>query len=260
MLTTTMNMVCIDICKRMEPITLSEMKDIKLMNRIDTKYLVSAKFLPELLKNLESDFRIQEVEGKKISKYRTMYFDTSDMSMYLMHHNYKRNRQKIRTRSYLDSGITFLEIKNKNNKGRTKKDRIKISNEDFSDFSSNPEAVAFVEKNTQYKIDELYPTVMSSFDRITLVNYERTERITIDANLNFSNCRTGVNTDSKELVIVELKQDGKATSLLKEKLAEYRIFPGGMSKYCLGCVLTDKDTKQNRFKQKIRYINKLTTY
>jgi hypothetical protein len=243
----------------MEPITLSEMKDIRLMNRIDTKYLVSAKLLPELLRQLENDFRIQEVEGKKISGYRTMYFDTEDMSMYLMHHNAKRNRQKIRSRCYVDSGITFLEIKKKDNKGRTRKERIRIPNEDFSDFSSNPEAVAFVEKNTGFKIGDIFPTVLSSFDRITLVNYERTERITIDTNLYYSNFRTKKNTEANDLVIIELKQDGKTHSLLKDKLAEYRVFPGGMSKYCLGCVLTDENAKQNRFKQKVRYINKLTT-
>jgi hypothetical protein len=59
-------------------------------------------------------------------------------------------------------------------------------------------------------------------------------------------------------MIIELKQDGKIPSKLKDCLADYRIFPGGISKYCLGTILTNPTAKYNRFKQKIRYIQKLT--
>lgn len=41
--------------------------------------------------------------------------------MYRMHHCGKKVREKIRVRTYLDTNDTFLEIKNKNNHGRTKK-------------------------------------------------------------------------------------------------------------------------------------------
>jgi len=257
MIAETMNIVFTDIFNRMEPISLSEMKDIRLMNRIDTKYLMPLNYLPELLKRLENDFRVQEIEGNIISRYKTMYFDTPDLKMYEMHHNQKRNRQKIRTRSYLDSGITFLEIKNKDNKGKTHKNRIQISNDDFADFSGNAEAVGFMNKNSYFPVENLSPHISSTFDRITLVNKSKSERITIDKNLIFFNYLTGNNAIVSELAIIELKQSGRVTSLLKGCLADFRIFPGGISKYCLGTVLTDPDAKSNRFKQKLRYINKL---
>jgi hypothetical protein len=60
-------------------------------------------------------------------------------------------------------------------------------------------------------------------------------------------------------MIIELKQAGRMPSRMKEYLHESRILPGGMSKYCLGVVLTDPTVKSNRFKAKIRYIQKLTT-
>ena len=53
-----------------------------------------------------------------------LYFDTDDYEMYRMHHAGRTVREKIRVRTYLDSLDTFLEVKNKNNHGRTKKKRI----------------------------------------------------------------------------------------------------------------------------------------
>lgn len=260
MITKTKNIVFTDICKKMEKISLLEMMEIRLMNRVDTKYLMPLSFLPELLKRLEKGFRVQEVEGNIISRYRTMYFDTPDLKMYEMHHNQKMNRQKIRTRTYVDSGISFLEIKNKDNKGRTRKTRVPIPNDDFADFSGNTEAVGFLKNNSFCAVEYLFPHISSTFERITLVNNNKSERITFDTNLYFFNYRTGKKAYVPELTIIELKQDGRIPSLLKECLADFRIFPGGISKYCLGTVLTNPDAKNNRFKQKLRYINKLTSH
>lgn len=258
MITESMNIIFKEIFKRMEHISLSEMNDIQLMNRIDTKYLMPFSSLPELLRRLEKDFRVQEVEGKKISKYRTMYFDTQDLKMYQMHHNQKMDRQKVRTRTYLDSGISFLEIKKKDNKGRTRKTRIPIPNEDFANFSGNAEAALFLEKKSLCSVEDLIPHILSTFERITLVNNNKSERITIDTNLCFINYRTDKKAHVPDLAIIELKQDGKIHSLLRDILADFRIFPGGISKYCLGTALTDPEVKSNRFKQKLRYIDKLT--
>ena len=61
------------------------------------------------------------------------------------------------------------------------------------------------------------------------------------------------------LVIMELKQDGRARSLLKEVLFDLRIKPYKISKYCIGTAMTRPDVKQNRFKKKLRKINKLKT-
>ncbi len=59
-------------------------------------------------------------------------------------------------------------------------------------------------------------------------------------------------------MIIELKQDGKVASKLKDFLAESRIPAIGISKYCLGTILTDPFVKSNRFKPKLRYIQKIT--
>ena len=59
------------------------------------------------------------------------------------------------------------------------------------------------------------------------------------------------------LVIVELKQDGMYFSPMKEILQRLRVKPFKVSKYCLGTVLTKADVKRNRYKQKVRLIEKM---
>lgn len=251
--------LCKDICEQMSPIGLSEMKGIRLMNRLDTKYLFPTSELPKLLMDLKHGFRVQVVEGKCISPYSTLYYDTDDLQMYIRHHDQHRVRQKIRTRAYMDSNLCFIEVKRKNNKGRTSKKRTEIPMNCMMNVLECDEAVAFMELHSDYGRNDVQPTLQTQFDRITLVNELRTERLTIDLNLSFTNIQTGNQRQLPELAIIELKQDGKQRSLVQEHLSDFRIRPGGISKYCLGTVLTNEWVKKNQFKKKIRYIQKLTS-
>jgi hypothetical protein len=114
----------VQLLEKLPPISLAEMKDIKLMNRIDKKYLATIEQLQQLLVLAQGKYMVQQIEGKRYNRYHTIYLDTPDEEMYTMHHNGRLVRQKIRVRTYLDSGDTFLEVKNKNNHGRTKKKRM----------------------------------------------------------------------------------------------------------------------------------------
>jgi hypothetical protein len=108
------------------PISLAEMEQVRLMNRIDTKYVTTPENLLILLQSMQDDYFIQEVEGLRNSHYRTLYYDTDQLEMYMAHQDGRRTREKIRMRDYLDSHLTFLEVKDKNNKGRTSKKRIRF--------------------------------------------------------------------------------------------------------------------------------------
>jgi hypothetical protein len=68
---------------------------------------------------------------------------------------------------------------------------------------------------------------------------------------------SGCDADVSDLVIIEVKQDGSLPSKFKDLLRDARVKRKGLSKYCLGMLLTDKHLKYNRFKPKIRYVNKL---
>lgn len=239
----------------MRPISLEEMNEVRLMNRVDTKYLLTSRQLLDTLRGVCDSYYVQEVEGKRLASYSTVYYDTPDLRMYTIHHDRHLVRDKVRVRTYVDSHLTFCEVKHKTNKGRTKKKRIQVPQGTL--VTQDPEAAAFLAEKQPYPVASLSPNLETAFERITLVNYEKTERLTIDCNLVFNNMVTGTSASMDSLVVMELKQDGRAHSQLKDVLFELRIKPYKLSKYCIGTAMTRPEVKQNRFKKKLRRINKL---
>ena len=246
------------ILQSMEPISLEEMSAVKLMNRVDSKFPTNREALLRMAPLWNTHFYVQEVEGQRIARYRSLYFDTPDAVTYMMHHNRQLHRQKIRQRIYVDSNIAFLEIKNKKNTGRTKKKRIPIPMEQWGELYNSQESVDFIREKVWVTDQPLSPRLENAFQRITLVNKAKTERVTIDFGITFHNHLSGCNADVSDLVIIEVKQDGTLPSKFKDLLRDARVQRKGLSKYCLGMLLTDEHLKYNRFKDKIRYINKLT--
>ena len=246
-----------DIVQCMKPITLEEMKSVQLMDRIDTKYLVTEGQLCEILRRVREAYYAQEVENNRFSPYSTVYYDTPELDMFLIHHDRHLVRDKVRVRTYVDSNLTFCEVKHKTNKGRTSKERIKV--EPIDNIVENPEAAAFLAEKQPYEVSTLMPQLETVFNRVTLVNFEKTERLTIDCNLTFNDMVNGNVAQIAPLVVMELKQDGRSKSLLKDVLFDMRIKPFKMSKYCIGICLTRPGSKQNRFKRKLMRINKLKT-
>lgn len=242
------------------------MSGIKLMNRTDTKFVTTVDRLMLLLALAHDEYRVQEVDGKRIASYYTAYFDTPDYNMYTVHQNGHAGRQKLRIRSYVDSGLNFLEVKTKNNHGRTKKKRIDMVGFD----PMHPDhGIRFLRQDEQYKTyDEFLrkhlrydPSIMSEklenhFNRITLVNKSKTERLTIDTGLCFHNMMTGRDADLTGLAIIELKRDGLQPSPILEMLRELRIKPCGFSKYCMGSAFTNPSLKRNNFKERLRLVER----
>ena len=247
------------VWERMGTIKLEEMDSIKLMNRVDTKYLTTESVLEKVLEMAaDHGYRALEVEGSTISPYNSMYFDTDSLKMFQDHHNRRLVRQKVRTRVYVSTYQTFLEIKRKNNKGRTKKKRVEIPPEAFEDFRSNVSAAKFLSEHSDYSVDLIKPRLETLFRRITLVNRAKTERLTIDTSLRFINHDTSLTADLGSAVIIELKQDGRAESEMKRILLDCRVKPVRISKYCIGTTVTNPSAKSNRFKVKVRKIEKTT--
>jgi len=247
------------VWKRIGSITLEEMDSIKLMNRIDSKFVTEEGMLEKVLERAaDQGYRALVTEGTMISPYNSFYYDTDNLEMFTFHHNRKLTRQKIRTRVYVNSGTTFLEIKRKNNKGRTKKKRMEIAPELFSDFRQDSEAAAFLAEKSAYTADRIAPRLETIFRRITLVNAAKTERLTIDTALRFVNHDTNLEAGLCSGVIIELKQDGRAFSEMKNILLDLRVKPMRISKYCIGTTLTNPNAKSNRFKLKVKKIEKIT--
>ncbi len=239
----------------MTPITLEEMSGIRLMNRLDTKYVANKRQLIQLLGLVQDKYYVQETLNNRIIPYCTTYYDTDDHAMYMMHHNKRAARCKVRVRTYLASDITFLEVKNKNNHGRTKKKRIEVPSQD--NFRNTEGASELVERKTGFRLDSLNAVVQNHFDRVTLVNHEKTERLTIDFNIRFNNFETGQEHGTDQLVVIELKRDGNVYSPIINLLRDIHVPVSGFSKCCIGMALTDTSLKRNNFKPRLRSIEKI---
>jgi len=244
----------IRLINKFEPITLAEMSSVKLMNRTDTKFVTNRQKLVQLLEMAQQDYYVQDIDGGRNLEYDTTYFDTLHFDMYNEHQHGHTNRQKIRFRTYCVSSLQFMEIKTKNNHGRTKKKRIEVGDMNLADSEKRQ----FIGTHLHYGVDTLQPALNNHFSRITLVNKAKTERLTIDSGLRFHNLQTDQTLDMGELVIIELKRDGLVFSPVLEMLRQLRIQPHGFSKYCMGEALTGKNhLPVNRFKRKLIEVNKL---
>lgn len=247
------------VWQRMPTIGLDRTSAVRLMNRVDTKYLIDEACCMRLLEEAASSYYVQEIDSCLACRYETLYYDTPQWEMYHLHHNRRLTRQKIRTRTYVETGVSYLEVKNKSNKGRTRKHRIRIDGGLFATAPSDAKAAEFLRGESRYAPELLTPSLRTRFVRITMVNLAMTERLTIDFDLRFTDMRgAGATASMSGLVIVELKQDATAPSPMKEILARLRIKPFKVSKYCIGEAMTNPGVKHNRFKAKLRAIDKMS--
>ena len=311
------------VWRRMPTLDLDRIAAVRLMNRVDTKYLVDERRCMELLELAADQYYVQIIDDCRACRYATLYYDTPQWDMYHLHHNRRLTRQKIRTRTYIETGVTYLEVKNKSNKGRTHKRRMALDRSLFAAAATDTAAADFLRREARYAPETLSPSLATRFVRVTLVNHAMTERLTIDFDLHFDNVRAAGggnkdmngcgdtdmnsrgNTDMNgrkdmntigpgdmdingrgnngmtgmdngfrsaaeashghtaslgRLVVIELKQDALAPSPMKQILAQLRVKPFKLSKYCIGEALTNPLVKHNRFKAKIRAIGKMAAH
>ena len=233
-------------------ISLKELDSLKLLNRVDTKFVFHIDQLPEILREISLDYEILEIEGKKIFKYESLYFDTKDFEHYLAHHNGRPNRIKVRYRKYTDSGDVYFEIKKRIKDSRTDKFRIRI---DEVHTVLNGEETKLMNKLT-VNSSPLENKIWIFYNRITLASKTTKERVTIDLELAFDNHHK--QKDFPNLVVAEIKQDkfsrvSKFVDVLRRNnIPEFRI-----SKYAIAIAMMEVGIKNNAFKEKINKLIKI---
>ncbi|MCC7301353.1 MAG: polyphosphate polymerase domain-containing protein [Bacteroidia bacterium] len=241
-----------NILSGFDAITLEQMDAVKLMDRMDTKFIFRNSMLPEYLDQLRKHYRVLEIGGLRGGRYETLYYDTEGFSLYHAHQAGKLNRYKVRSRKYLDSNLCFFEVKFKSNKGRTVKERIKCPTieEVISGRSAD-----FLAEASPLKAAALCPSAWIYYTRITMVNNNSPERLTLDVDLNV---RFGGREKSfSDMVIAEVKQSRSTPSPFIRLMHDRRLREGSISKYCLGVIHTQSNVKINNFKPRLRRINKV---
>lgn len=245
-----MNKQIQNIINDFKPISLEEIDSVALMKRIDTKFVIHEKQLLEVLDVLSDSYEVLEINENRIMHYSSLYFDTKFFKFYHDHHNGKVNRTKIRMRKYVDSNLCFLEIKQKDGKGNTKKSRMVV--DDF-ETTLSADSKKFISNITCQNFT-LKATIWNKFRRITLVNKMVGERLTIDLDLSYENQNS--NKEFRDLVIVEVKQTRiNRNSPVIHAFKKTGITPYRMSKYCIGMISLYEKLKYNNFKRKQLKIN-----
>jgi hypothetical protein len=120
----------------------------------------------------------------------------------------------------------------------------------MSNTETSSEANDWLPEQIPFRIVELSPILINSFERLTLINNEQTERVTLDFNLFFRTLSGVVTPVFDRTVIIELKQDKTALSPLRNYLRHNGARPNGISKFCTGLLLTGIETGYKRYKPK----------
>lgn len=248
-----------NLLQNLEPISLSGLDNVKLLNRVDRKYIIPINNLPGIIRLLnKNQYSILEIDGCRAFSYLTTYFDTTDYRFYKDHHNRLSSRIKVRTRTYKESNLHFFEIKMKSNV-RTNKFRQVMSeaSTDLSDVQRKKISTLYPKELES----SLIPSLINSYTRITLVNKTKTERCTIDVNLSFRDPEAPEKEiPINSIAIIEVKQS-KSSVLngIIASLRTMRVCPSSISKYVYGLILTHPEIKHNYFKPLLTKINNITS-
>lgn len=236
-----------------EPIQLAQMERVALQDRYEVKYLFHVTRLGRFLEQLVGNYKVLVVEGHRLNRYQTLYFDTADFALYHRHHMGARNRYKVRSREYMESGYTFLEIKHKTNKKRTVKKRMPTSTL-VSVIEGS--AAQFLDDKCPYQADQLTPRLWNRYQRITLVNKHENERVTLDIDLSYAWGEQSVGVPA--LVVAEVKQPARSCpSFFCSLMRQNGVRKASFSKYCVGVSLLYPQVKHNKFKTTYRLLSKL---
>jgi hypothetical protein len=250
------NVALTSLLKGFNSHSLADQSIAALMDRVDTKFILPMSSLTKFLSELKDEYTILEQAGRRLFNYETTYFDTPDRFFYRSHHNGQLNRNKVRFRHYRDTNTAFMEVKLKNNKQRTIKKRMPLD----AVKPNFENAKQFLKESLHRHVSFLETALFVKYQRVTLMNKDSTERLTLDLSLSFKSLKVASHVRLPQMWIAELKRDRKAcASVFLTMVKQQQLNPVNFSKYCIGSALTDSGKlKTNRFKPTLQKIVNLT--
>jgi VTC domain-containing protein len=208
----------------MAPVGLAELEErAALCSRVDRKYLMPETSAMTVVAGL--DARVLEIDGVRRFTYESLYFDTPELVSYLRTAYRRRHRFKIRTRTYVDSGATWLEVKVPGPRGSTIKYR-----EPHESVEAGRAFVGDVfARHDLGNFDNLNPVLRTAYRRVTLLL--RDSRVTVDTGLRWHDGDRELRLPG--MAIVETKT-GSAASPADRRLWQCGHRPLAISKYATG--------------------------
>ncbi|MGO4782900.1 polyphosphate polymerase domain-containing protein [Cryobacterium sp. W22_MBD10_FK3] len=235
-----------------------------LLTRIDRKYVLPRARLDAVLGDLAPDVRVLDIDGVRSSAYESVYFDTPELTSFLMAAHPRRRRFKIRTRTYVDSAQSYLEVKTRGGRGVTVKDRLSYAIADRATLTAEgrryADHVLDAADIAGIRGRHLEPTLMTRYLRTTLFIPESSSRATIDTGLSWatladhSGARPAAlerRLDRPNLAIVETKSGSRA-SAVDRILWAHGHRPATISKYGTGMAALGSDLPDNKWAPVLR--------
>ncbi|WP_313663672.1 polyphosphate polymerase domain-containing protein [Cellulosimicrobium cellulans] len=246
----------------LDGIGLDELVDAAaLLTRVDRKYVLPVDDAVTVLDALTrtTAARVLELDGARSSAYESVYFDTPDLASFRLTATRRRRRFKVRTRTYLDSGTSFLEVKTRAARGTTLKQRVAHdecptalgAGRTFIGQTLAAEGIDGVPEHA------LAPGLVSRYRRTTLLlpRADGAARATVDTGLAWQLDQPGAHApltwSVPHLVVVETK-GGSTPSDLDRLLWRHGHRPERISKYGTGLALLRPDLPDGPWRRVIR--------
>jgi hypothetical protein len=237
------------------PIALAELNQhAALQTRVDRKYALTRVDAEAVLAALAPTTRVLEIDGVRDLAYESVYFDTRDLLSYRMAAHARRRRFKLRTRSYVDSATSFLEMKTRGARSATVKDRIEydpvhrhvLTDEGREYAEAALDGLGIPEPQ---RLD-LQPTLVTRYRRTTLYLPGSGSRATVDTGLSWE-AEDGTTIIRPDLAIIETKS-GARTSEVDRLLWSHGHRPDRISKFGTGLAALRPDLPANKWVRVLR--------
>lgn len=215
----------------------------ELQTRIDRKYLAPPADIAALVAALP-DARALDVDGARRIPYASTYYDTPDLASYRLAATGRRRRFKVRQRTYVEQGLSFLEVKTRGPRGATVKQRTPTAGrtraelDDFVDCALRDAAIEGVDPRT------LLPVLVTRYVRSTLHLPADGARVTIDSGLTWASPSGG--SGGTPLLVAETKT-GARPSAADRVLWSLGRRPARLSKYGTAMAALNADLPGNRW-------------
>ncbi len=224
----------------------------QLMTRVDRKYVIRldddglnliASIVDEVGRKHKA--AAQEIDGVRTGEYRSIYFDTLGNLSFLTAVTGHPYRWKVRTREYLTSGHSFVEVKYRDGGESTSKVRV----------PAEDEATEFVAKTLRDvgagDVGPLQPALTTRYHRGTILLPEEESRVTIDVSLSATSFG-GDRLDYGNVAVIETKTPTSKGSKVDRLLFDAGLRPTRFSKYATSRALIDRRLPRKRWEKVIR--------
>lgn len=231
------------------PISLDELNSsAALLARVDRKYVIDAPMMTSLLDDHRDQLAVLEIDSEREFTYESVYFDTPQLDLYHAAATGRRQRFKVRTRLYVETGVVMLEVKTKDGRGRTikhrtartpaERDRLTADDQQFVDGVVVIPGIAA----------SLVPTLTTRYRRSTVVDPSAGSRATVDQGLECAAPSQRVVTLDR--LIVETKS-GITPSPIDRWLWRHGARPERISKYSTALAVMHPGMYSNRWHRTI---------